>query len=275
MRQRESFFRFHPNLKGFTREWVPDLIVQAYCRLCSEMIRFPKEPFEKTIEGVSARFWVRTEDDWRRIAHPEFEPEFSQALINHLKEKQGVFLNLGAAQGIYTLAAAAAGCEVVAVEPDPRLVQALKENMALNPDIEPRIQVLEMGVADQCGLSYLHCDPQRRYAASYWPTNPSLTKTIPTQMVTVDHLVFEQGVPGPATIVMDIEGWEDKALKGMERVLTEIGPDLFIEVHSGILGNFGVSEQDLVARIRGFGYHAESGSPWPRGGEIMYHFSTK
>ena len=67
------------------------------------------------------------------------------------------------------------------------------------------------------------------------------------QGISLDDFAYEQRHPKPKVIKMDIEGGEVLALQGMTRVLREIRPLLFLELHGysasktswNILSSFG------------------------------------
>lgn len=69
---------------------------------------------------------------WRHAATGEWEPETFLA-IDKFCERETTFIDLGAWVGIFSLYAAARGCQVYCFEPDPVAYQKLKLNLNANP----------------------------------------------------------------------------------------------------------------------------------------------
>jgi precorrin-6B methylase 2 len=116
--------------------------------------------------------------------------------------------DVGANTGYYTLALArlADPGRVYAFETERNLCAQLRQTLALNAELAPRVDVRNIALAQE--------------------TDEGLNR------VTLDDLVFRQGVTAPDFIKMDIDGPEHKVLLGGTRVLRECRPRLVVEVHS-------------------------------------------
>jgi FkbM family methyltransferase len=78
---------------------------------------------------------------WDRVEAGRWEPG-TLALIDRLVDGGTTFLDLGAWVGPTALYAAARARRVLAVEADPAALEQLKRNLAVNPDLAQRIEVV-------------------------------------------------------------------------------------------------------------------------------------
>jgi FkbM family methyltransferase len=92
---------------------------------------------------------IRVADDqptfWDRVEAGQWEPE-TLAAIDGLVDSRTTFLDLGAWVGPTTLYAAGIGRHIVAVEADPAALDQLRRNLAVNPDLAERIEVVPRAV---------------------------------------------------------------------------------------------------------------------------------
>jgi FkbM family methyltransferase len=184
---------------------------------------------------------------WRGIEGYEAEtvPVFAQ-----LARRARVILDVGANTGFFTLLACAANpnARVVAFEPVPRIYARLGAHIALNGWTE-RCEARNVAVAGESGTTTLHVPlGEIPYSASmdpngFWGVPGDL---IQVPVVTIDEAMA--GISGIDLVKIDVEGFEDQVLAGMQRVLAESAPNLLFE---RIPGNPVTSIEIL---LRGFGY---------------------
>ncbi len=160
-------------------------------------------------------------------------------------------VDVGAHLGTFSLAAAAAGCPVLAIEASPLNVELLRASAARNGFHD--VRVVSAAASDAPG-SVQFC------AIGPWGTvlnRPANALSIEVPAVTIDELMFELGF-GPATFVkMDVEGSEIKALRGMAHQLSmDDAPALLLESNGHTLGLMGTTPTELLKEIEGFGYTA-------------------
>ncbi len=91
---------------------------------------------------------------WTRVASGAWEPE-TFSLIERLANPGAPFVDIGAWIGPTTLFAAARGSIVHAYECDPVALEHLHRNIAVNPDLVPRITVSETAVGEANGRMQL------------------------------------------------------------------------------------------------------------------------
>ncbi|NNE62523.1 MAG: FkbM family methyltransferase [Gammaproteobacteria bacterium] len=138
-----------------------------------------------------------------------------QALKNALPE-DGVFIDIGANVGLYTLTAAGVlggKGRILAFEPNPPTLQRLNINLAANRKGSswPDIQVLNIGVADENGERVLQVDEDNLGASSIAKTGQSAVEE-KIQCRILLEVLQEQKISRIDALKIDIEGAEDIAL---------------------------------------------------------------
>lgn len=173
-----------------------------------------------------------------------YEPETSRFLAASLRPGD-TFWDLGANAGYHTLMAARAvgpTGHVIAVEPDPRTCEILREQLELN-GLAANCTIVQAAVSDRSGQTILiqrASDP--RGNALQQIDNPAIDNKIGSSVevpsVTLDELGTRY--PRPRLIKMDIEGAEVLALPGGRSLLS--GPDrperLLVAVHGDAARDF-------------------------------------
>ncbi|MFN0092054.1 MAG: FkbM family methyltransferase, partial [Acidimicrobiales bacterium] len=87
---------------------------------------------------------------WERFAAGRYEPATVAVLTRALRAGD-TFVDVGAWIGPFTLLAAALGAEVVAFEPDPLALAALRANLALNEGLASRVALEPAALAGRDG----------------------------------------------------------------------------------------------------------------------------
>lgn len=154
-----------------------------------------------------------------------------------------LFLDIGANIGIYTILALDLGAEVIAVEPNARNAQRLRDNIALNGYAAT---VLEAAVSSEPG-----------------------TVRITTHLDSYNHLVTEGGAEVAATtlddllgdrtaagVKIDVEGAERLVLEGASRALAEhrIGVLQLEWVDMRSQMTLSEGHEGIATMLRGYGY---------------------
>lgn len=157
----------------------------------------------------------------------------------------GVFLDVGAHVGHYTLRAAGKASRVIAVEADPGTAERLGRNLALNSITN--VTVHNVAAWDERTELHLHSpngherDGSTRVLAG--GEGPATTA------VPLDDLLAGEGRID--AVKLDVEGADLHALRGMAKTLARCRPALFIEDHS-IYGYY--ERKDLDALLAELGY---------------------
>lgn len=134
-------------------------------------------------------------------------------LLLHFLREVDHFLDIGANIGSYTvLAAGVRGATVWAFEPDPQTVRALKRNIDLN-GMDSRVMVHELALGDRDGevMFTRDLDTVNRVATAGEAN---------VRMIQVRRLDTVIGAQQPTMMKMDIEGYEEPAIRGAKTLLS-------------------------------------------------------
>ncbi|HMA35331.1 MAG TPA: FkbM family methyltransferase [Chloroflexia bacterium] len=166
-------------------------------------------------------FWA----GWQSMEPETIGPFYQLARQAH------VVLDIGANTGIFALVACAANphSKVIAFEPVPRVYQKLVANIHAN-GWEGRCATYMVAVAEAIGSTQFHVP------LTDIPTSASLNvqgfrshpgTLIDVPVTTIDTMCA--GVGRVDLVKIDVEGFEDKVLAGMQRVLAESAPAIVVE----------------------------------------------
>jgi FkbM family methyltransferase len=167
---------------------------------------------------------------------------------------EDVAFDLGANVGLYSLLFAQKGARVVAFEPVPRNVGYLQRTLALNRCA--RVDIVPFAVGDSSGLMRFstdgnvavgHLDDQGHGLA---------------YQISLDDYCAFTGIY-PTIIKMDVEGSEQRVLRGADAVLQR-KPKWFISFHSKAL------RERSISLMSEYGYRAVSLSGRARGSEYFF-----
>lgn len=239
-----------------TADFILPEFIKAILRKIIFEEKFPlAEPVKVKVNDVEALFIVENPSDWYRLARGNFETGFAEELLSVINPGD-IFLDVGAAQGLYSLLAAKAGAEVYAVDPDPLSITSLKKNLSLNLQVESKLHILELAVAAKEGILEFNYDPKGVQAGSLKRVNRELQVKVLIPTTTIDTLVRSQTIKPPTVIKIDVEGAEGLVLEGMRGYLNswERPQHLFIEFHPRFLPRFGSSIEAVQAFIAQQGY---------------------
>ncbi|MFN8865054.1 MAG: FkbM family methyltransferase [Flavobacteriales bacterium] len=112
----------------------------------------------------------------------------------------------------------------------PKNLKILQTNLSLNPELSPRISVVDNPVSDISDQTVYFQD---RGPASRVSTSPFDRQTGTTTSIRIDDFCERNGVSRVDYIKMDIEGSEPAALRGAEKVIRRDRPKLAIAIYHG------------------------------------------
>ncbi|WP_134440768.1 FkbM family methyltransferase [Methylacidiphilum caldifontis] len=156
------------------------------------------------------------------------ELEVQLALTRQIKEGMTVF-DIGAHRGFYTLGLArlvGKTGKVYAFEPSPNNVLFLLKHLKLNNITNTT--VFATAVADHVSFDNFAIDFKSGYVGKIAPNEPLFKATV----VSLDWMVFENIIPFPDFIKIDVEGSESKVLLGSKHILEQKRTLFLIELHS-------------------------------------------
>lgn len=146
----------------------------------------------------------------------------------HEVREGDIVLDCGANIGMFTRKALSRGAKlVVAVEPAPQTVNALRRNLATEIQ-QGRVIVYAKGVWNEDAELELSQHDQNAGTNSVVAPRGSSVPKVRVPLTTIDKIVAELKLPRVDFIKMDIEGSEKRALKGAENSIRRFRPRLSV-----------------------------------------------
>jgi FkbM family methyltransferase len=193
--------------------------------------------------GERSRLWVdlhRTAASKALYANPPDVPEM--LVWRRALRDGGLFVDVGANVGTYTIWAAELGAEVIAIEPAADTFALLHENIALNGY---PVTAVHAAAGDHCGTA--------RFTSGLDAGN-SLAPDGPVviELVTIDALIGDRQVAG---MKIDVEGFEIDVLRGAARALADHRIGLIqIEWNGMSIRAVGADCRPVAELLAGYGY---------------------
>jgi FkbM family methyltransferase len=209
------------------------------------------------------------------LATGAWEPDSWSAIAQRLRTGD-TFVDIGAHIGYYTLKAAStvgASGRVLAVEPNPRTLKQLQDNVQASN--ATAVTIFPFACSDSEGILELFAAPSVNTGES------SLSRANASQEGAVvvsykvrarplDDIVREAKVSRVDVIKVDVEGAEYLVLKGASETLARFHPMLIAEVLDDQLKAMGSSVEKLDALLNSLGY-----KPGKRYGQnVVYAFGS-
>lgn len=167
--------------------------------------------------------------------------------------QDSAFLDVGAEAGVFSFFMAQHMKNVHAFEPGPSQIQRFKKNQELNKFAN--VTLHEVGLADREALIPFLGD------TFHMPARPGSTaEKVNLQVVAGDAWLQKQGIGAVGVIKMDIEGYEEPALKGLRQTMEKQRPLLIVEVSrppAGTIASF-AQLRSLFPEKYGFLYFKKS-----------------
>ena len=212
----------------------------------------------KTWTGLNLDLYLEDRIQRRIFTKKSHELETEKHILK-FAEQASCFIDIGANIGYFSLMLAHKFPElhVIAFEPNPNNIRFLKKNSDLNS--LKNLELHEMCLSDKEGVVEFAVPPMNesgwgRIAGTNTPLE-GFTK-VSAACETLDHLMergfFEQ--KKPSLLKMDIEGFEEKALRGAEKFLQKYKPILCIELNDPCLVENGSSSKNVMRFLQSLGY---------------------
>lgn len=195
---------------------------------------------EFIIENNVGTWSVTPFNDTMTISAGYFERELS--LWPYTPINKRVCIDIGANIGRYTIAAAkdAKYEQVLAIEPNPKVVDVLNKNIKLN-NVQDIVIVAPIAITNTGGESLLQNDTHHFGGGNLVdPSKTSVTmdNSVKVRLSTLDALLKEKNIDPTHVdfIKIDVEGLETEVLEGMEEVLNVMpqGSCLMIEISNNL-----------------------------------------
>lgn len=172
----------------------------------------------KIVKSLDGFKWViKNKDDVLVLNEGEYTVRL--ALIEYAS-KDKVFCDVGAHVGEYTVRMSKYYKQVIAIEPNPEALEVLRENLKINNITN--VIIIPKACGD-CKTTLILYD---RGGSSTFLNNYKTDKYYIVEVDKLDHLVEKVDV-----IKIDVEGYEEKVIRGAMRLIKYCKPIIVIEHH--------------------------------------------
>jgi FkbM family methyltransferase len=117
--------------------------------------------------------------------------------------------------------------KVYTFEFDPENLEIMRANLALNPELAPRIEIVERALWDRSGEELRFAQAGRMTTV----VGERRSEAPPVPTVTIDDFVEQHGVERLDFIKMDVEGAELKVIRGAGGSIARFAPKLAIAAY--------------------------------------------
>jgi FkbM family methyltransferase len=186
----------------------------------------------RILGGAAAGMRINLHGSALAFAMGNAEPPLQDAM-RRLVRPGASFWDIGANVGFFTLLA----CRLVgpsgsvqAFEPVPANAAAIRHNLTINS--LTRATVSEVALAAAPGDGTLLVSGYSAFSRLASTSVPADVKArLEVRLESVDHLVFDVGLPAPDVVKIDVEGAELQVLEGMRMTIERLSPTIICEVH--------------------------------------------
>jgi len=231
------------------RALVNRLAPEPVTRLMRSILRWkrsaPFRPYNvtKTVLGESFPFCIgdETGETWYG---PQKDPVYQELAFirDRMLAPRDLVFDVGSHHGLHTICMARHSARVVAIEPNPHNVTILQKNVVLNA--LQNVVLRQAAVGDSQGtIDLLEDSTEGGVSYEHGTDNQA---TIVSELVSLDQIAHEYGFP--QLLKIDVEGFEDRALKGATQILQR-RPKIAIEVHTEWVSRYGSSVAEVIALL--------------------------
>ena len=147
----------------------------------------------------------------KMIVSARFREAKELEVISKYLKNGGIFLDIGANIGYYSLMAAKLGAsKILGIEPNPLVLDRFKENIRFN-EYKKKIKTYQVGIGEKIESRELYLSKVDLGSSSVLAQKNSLDKII-IEMLPLELFLKREGIARVDVIKIDIEGFEDKAL---------------------------------------------------------------
>ena len=255
--------------KRFLRGITPDFLKQAVKnRLQSrlnggELHDIHLEPADGALRCVMGPQWfflapVQARDDL--VYHTTREGRAELSGIARVAEKGGTLFDIGAHAGLISVLFGSAGPtnRVFSFEPSPLAQERLREIRRLN-GLEDRMTIEQVAIGAEKATLDMLLDPAGGFVQTqrFRHTMQAQPESIRVKTETIGDAADRLGVI-PNCVKIDIEGYEDEAIRGARDFLAAHRPTLLLELHLNYLEEKGSSARAVVDTLSACGYSFQS-----------------
>ncbi len=247
----------HPSISRYLRRVRPAFVAQAL----KGFLGIERE----IVETDAGRFWIDPVSHFGGVLLDEghYEPA-TRAILEAQLPQGGVFVDIGANEGYFSVVAGRIASRVVCVEPQTRLAPVLRRNFELN-EIN-NVTVEHVAISSEKGRATFHLSNiNTGSSALQRPTKYKLpTETV--ELTTLADLFLRNGLEHVDVMKIDIEGSENEAIFGSPEIFSEqMVANIILELHPVQLAQKGKTELAICQFLESCGYIREGDILWKVG----------
>jgi FkbM family methyltransferase len=207
-----------------------------------EVIRPQRRDFQMFTESATSEHYIKNGFEY-----------YTADLITKYLPDGGLFIDIGAHQGFYSLLAGTKNknSRIMAFEPVPESCEILKKSLELNH--LANVELYNLAVSDTDETRIYNVGQRSSRSGFYKHPMTETIRTIEVKTITLDHLI--QTIPDvPVVVKIDTEGHEWHVLEGMKNLLAKTRDiKLFLEFNPDCLKSAGHQPGELLNKINGLG----------------------
>jgi FkbM family methyltransferase len=243
-----SYLPYHPGKGTICRRFFSDVSSQWQST--------------KTRTRFGIRFQLDLRDKIaREIYYAAFSPRDMRALHKLIGPGQHIF-DVGAHIGYFSLLFAkwvGMRGSVTSFEPCPGTRERLLRNSSLNPKLQQRMQIHDVGLSDHDGYASIVSPDATNSGCNYIGACAGDIK-----ITTLDRFVERNRISRIDLIKVDVEGSECALLEGARETMRRFRPRIVIEVNASTLARFGKGPIDLLEQLWAANYELYVSDRWGR-----------
>jgi len=170
----------------------------------------------------------------------------TSAVLQKFITADATVLDIGANVGALTLLMASLTPQgrVIAIEPGPTTFARLQANVELNPQLSKRVDIYQLGIADQPGMLYWQEDANV-------PGNAGLLSQegIEVKVEALDEFIPQLALDRLDFIKIDVEGMEYEVIKGGLQAIAQYRPILYYETLESFRANRGFDIYNQIFQL--------------------------
>ena len=207
------------------------------------------------------RIFVSKGDDlsrWLR-SYGAYELETSQIIREYSKPGQ-VFMDVGANMGLFSLEAAQIlNLPVISFEPNPKIADLFTRSIKIN-GVEKNVRLFQVAVSDEtCRATFVEHPSNKGGSALEVSGEAQEGSRYEVGVEKLDaYGLFQDHLAGlglnVGLIKMDVEGAEERALRGMADLLKTHKPNIIVELVDSQLKLFGSGRKPVIAYLESLGF---------------------
>jgi FkbM family methyltransferase len=163
-------------------------------------------------------------------------------------EPTGTVVDVGANKGSFSLVASRLAKKVIAFEPNPRMADLIRRDIARNQI--SNIHVQQCGLGDANATSILSVPAHNAGEASFSQLSSSGEK-VSANIRRGDEMLASET---PSFIKVDVEGFETRAIAGLQHTIRRCRPIITTEIVRIHLERCGSSPEELTSLLVSLGY---------------------